>query len=337
MSAERRRFRTGALLPWVAIALSFTGAACASDPRSVSARDASSPLHLEREISLPGVKGRIDHLAIDLPGKRLFVSEVGNGSVEVIDLASGRSLIRIGALNGPQGIAWLPASGEFLVACEDGTVHFYSGRDYRETATIGLGSDADDVRVDPRNGRAVVGYGDGGLAVIDPASHRVVSRIQFKGHPEGFALAAGKAWVNDPDDGAVLALDLDDGKLLARWPTGLRRYNFPMALSADDKQVVIAYRLPAAMARIDAADGAVVATQDTCGDADDVYALGDRVLVVCGAGAVDVLRGDGSTIRVKTRAGARTGLYAPELDTLFVAAPTRGGGPAAIWQLRLAA
>ena len=29
-------------------------------------------------------------------------------------------------------------------------------------------SDADNIRIDPRNGDIVVGYGDGGLAIIDP-------------------------------------------------------------------------------------------------------------------------------------------------------------------------
>jgi DNA-binding beta-propeller fold protein YncE len=325
-----------AALQFAGAALLLGGAACASGVKTVSARDPSSPLRLESEIPLPGVNGRIDHLAVDLAGKRLFVAEVANGSAEVIDLRTGKSAARIGGLHEPQGIAWIPATGEFVVACGDGTVRFFSGRDYRETAAIDLGSDADDVRTDPRNGHVVVGYGDGGLAVIDPATHGVVSRVTFKGHPEGFALASGKAWVNDPDDGAVLALDLDGGKVLARWPTGLHRLNFPMALSADARELSIAYRLPAALARIDAANGTTRAIDDACGDSDDLFIVGTVTLVVCGAGHVDLVEGDRTEARVETRGGARTGLYVPELGSLFVALPARDGKPAAIWQLRFA-
>jgi hypothetical protein len=323
------------VLRGAAIALLLTGAACASEPKTVLARDPASPLRLEQEIPLPGVKGRIDHLAIDLEGKRLFVGEVANGSAEAIDLVAGKSLTRIGGLHEPQGVAWVPTTNEFVVACGDGSVHFYSGRDYRETATIDLGSDADDVRTDPRNGHIVVGYGDGGLAVIDPATHRVVSRITFKGHPEGFALWGGKAWVNDPDEGEVLALGLDAGTVLARWPTGMHRLNFPMAVSSDGKSIAIAYRLPAALARLDAANGTTLAMQDTCGDSDDLYFAGALTLVVCGAGHVDVVRGNEAEARVGTRGGARTGIYVPELGTLFVALPARRGQTAAIWALRL--
>jgi hypothetical protein len=40
----------------------------------------SALLTLEEEIALPGVEGRIDHFAVDVPGKRLFVAALGNGT-----------------------------------------------------------------------------------------------------------------------------------------------------------------------------------------------------------------------------------------------------------------
>jgi len=334
-SLSHKRVSGAGSLRAAVIALFLAGTACASHARTVSARDPSSPLRLAQAISLPQIKGRIDHLAIDLEGKRLFVGEVENGSTDVIDLATGKSLARVGGLRDPQGVAWIASTGEFLVACGDGTVHFYSGRDYRQTAAIDLGSDADDVRTDARNGHVVVGYGKGALAVIDPAARRVISRVIFKGHPEGFALHGGKAWVNDPDEGAVLAVDLDAGTALASWPTGVHRLNFPMAENSDGTRIAIAYRLPAALARIDTTTGKLLSMQDTCGDSDDLFFAGTLTLVVCGAGHVDVVRGSETEARVETRGGARTGLYVPELNTLYIALPSRGGQPAAIWALRL--
>ena len=316
--------------------LILTGSACAAAPKEIGANDPASPLKLVRAIELPGVKGRIDHLALDPEGKRLFVAEVANGSVDVIDLASGKVAARVGGLDEPQGIAWLAPTKEWVVACGGGTVLFYSAADNRETARIDLGDDADDVRLDPRNGHVVVGYGEGGLAVIDPANHKVISRTTFKGHPEGFELGGGKAWVNDPDQGSVLALDLDAGKLFDSWPTPGHSLNFPMALAHDGKSITIAYRFPAALARIDTASGKTLAVQRACGDSDDLYFVGERVLMVCGAGHVDVVRGEMIEARVETRGGARTGLYDPGMRSLYVALPARGGRPAAIWELRLA-
>jgi DNA-binding beta-propeller fold protein YncE len=221
-----------------------------------------------------------------------------------------------------------------VVACGDGSVHFYDQWDGREIASISLGDDADDVRVDERTGQVVVGYGSGGLATIDPESHKVVSRVTFKGHPEGFQLIGSKAFVNVPDDGAILAVDRDGQRVTARWSTGMHRLNFPMALDPSGRTAVIAYRLPATLARIDTRTGKTVTSQSVCGDSDDLYIDGAREMVICGAGHVDVLDGGQPIASVDTGGGARTGLFVPELKTIFVAVPARGQ-PASIWALRV--
>lgn len=315
---------------WVLAALATS--ACTAAPKRFSATDPRAPLVLERSIKLAGVAGRIDHLAADPIGKRLFVAEVANGSVDRVNLATARMDGRIGGLKEPQGVGWLPAQNEVVVACGDGSVRFYAADTLRPTGIILLGADADDVRIDPRNGHVVVGYGSGGLATIDPATHRITGRVMFNGHPEGFQLVGGRALVNVPDDGSILNVDLDNGKVLARWRTGLHRLNFPMAVAPGAGWFAVGYRLPAALARIDARTGRVLALHDTCGDADDLFIVKDRTFVICGAGHVDVVSGDRTVARIETGAGARTGLYVPELHALFVAVPARGK-PAAIWEL----
>jgi len=72
---------------------------CGARLRVVSATDPSSPLRLERMLTLPEVAGRIDHLALDTAHGRLFIAEYGNGTVDEIDLASGHVLGRIGGLD----------------------------------------------------------------------------------------------------------------------------------------------------------------------------------------------------------------------------------------------
>ena len=49
----------------------------------------TSPLHLEKEIPLPDVEGRIDHFSADVQGQRLFIAALENGTVEVIDIRKG--------------------------------------------------------------------------------------------------------------------------------------------------------------------------------------------------------------------------------------------------------
>lgn len=322
----------------MALALSALASttACQAAPRTFSADDAGSPLKLERKIPLPNVNGRIDHLAIDLAHHLLFVAEIANGTVDAVDLEAGRVAGRIAGLHEPQGIAVLPDGQQVVVACGDGTVHFYATADRHEIAQLSLGDDADNVRIDPRNGHIVVGYGGGGLAVIDPVMHQVLSRTSLPGHPEGFRLLDNKVFVNVPDRGAILMGDLDAGRITASWPTGLHRLNFPMAVDPAGQWFAVAYRLPAALQLRATGDGKVRTTEGACGDADDIFIDGDRLYLVCGAGHVDVVpiaHPETQTLRVATSPGARTGLFAPELKTLFVAAPARGGGTAAIWVL----
>ncbi len=318
-------------LPLIAIGLVAMASGCAAAPTTMNGNDPRSPLHLARTIALPNVKGRIDHLAIDLARLHLFVAEYGNGSVDEVDLASGRVVGRIVGLHEPQGIAWLPAQHELVVASGDGSVRFYAGDDRREVARIDLGDDADNVRLDARNGQVIVGFGGGGLATIDPASHHLLGRLLLAGHPEGFRLVGSRAYVNVPDRGSILAVDLDRGQITATWETGVHRMNFPMAVTASGDRIVVAYRLPAAISLLDA-KGQLAFTRSSCGDADDIFLDDGRTIVVCGAGHVDV--SDMATVdpgvRIATSPGARTGLLVPELQTLFVAAPARQG-PAAIW------
>src|SRR5262247_495907 len=74
---------------------------------------AGEPLVLEATIPLRDVSGRIDHMAVDLARRRLAVAELGNDTVDVIDLGSGRVMHRIADLKEPQGIAFATAADAF--------------------------------------------------------------------------------------------------------------------------------------------------------------------------------------------------------------------------------
>src|SRR4051812_35858023 len=73
-------------------------------------------LHRGRVIELPGVQGRIDHLAVDVEAKRLYVAALGNNSLEVIDVVTGKLSQSVPNLAEPQGIGVVPSSGNVVVA-----------------------------------------------------------------------------------------------------------------------------------------------------------------------------------------------------------------------------
>src|SRR4051794_19521533 len=95
-------------------------------PPAPSAAEQAAPLVLERTIPLKSVSGRIDHMTVDLGRKRLFVAELGNGTVDVVDLGTGLTVQRISGLKEPQGVGYDPAMDMMAVASAgDGSVHFY--------------------------------------------------------------------------------------------------------------------------------------------------------------------------------------------------------------------
>lgn len=299
------------------------------------------PLTLERTISLEGVVGRIDHLAIDLRHRRIFVAELGNGSVDAVDIDSGRSR-RITGLKEPQGIGYLPDRDLLVVASGgDGTVRFFGGQSLEPAGVIQLGDDADNVRVDPRSGLVAVGYGSGAIAFIDAARQAVVSTVALPAHPEGFRLDTDGPglFVNLPNAHSMFFADGKTGIVTKRLPAG-HAMNFPLALDPPSHTIAIAYRWPARLVLMDQVTGSVRQDLKSCGDADDVAfdASRGRIYVVCGSGSVDAFQkgagGYGPLPATATREGARTGLFVPELDRLFVAARATGKIGAALMVLR---
>src|SRR5882724_5499363 len=98
---------------------------------SVVSAEAADMLKLTKTISLPGVKGRFDHFAADVQGKRLFVAALGNNTLEVIDLAKGKRLKSISGLHKPTGVVYLPEVNQIGVANgDDGTFKLFDGASY---------------------------------------------------------------------------------------------------------------------------------------------------------------------------------------------------------------
>jgi len=317
-------------------------AAVLTAPAVAIAQTAGAPLVLEMKIPLGEVSGRIDHLAIDLSRQRLFVAELGNNSLGVVDLRAAKLLRTVSGMAEPQGVAYVPFVDSIYVANGgDGSVRVLRGDDLTPTGRIELGNDADNVRDDALRNRVLVGYGNGALAVIDAASQTKMTDLRLHGHPEGFQLddATSQIFVNVPDARQIEIVDLASkaSQSLATRDAGS---NFPMAIDRDGRRVLVVFRNPPTLMAFSMQERRLIAKLGTCSDADDVFVdpKRRRIYVSCGEGALDVLEQSGSEYRrlarISTIPGARTSLFVPELDRLFVAVRARSNEPAAIWVFR---
>jgi YVTN family beta-propeller protein len=324
-------------LGFICAALLFCSAGAAAPPTSGS-------LVLEAKIPLGDIRGRIDHFAVDLDRQRLYVAELGNDSVGVVDLAARKTIGTIPGVRAPQGIGYSHSSDTLYVASGgDGSVRLYSGRDSSVVGRIDLGSDADNVRVDDAAKLVYVGYGSGALAVIDSATRKMAPPIRLDAHPESFQLDSGdgRIFVNVPEIASIAVVDRQRLRRHAYWSTSGLRENFPMALDERGGRLFAVFRRPPRLGVLELSTGRLIAAVATCGDADDAFfdTRRQQVYVVCGDGFVDVIPVRTGPYRVAahiaTLAGARTGLYVPSLDRLFVGARAVLGSGAAVWVLRI--
>src|SRR5690348_17226911 len=145
-------------------------------------------LSLKGRIDLPDVNGRIDHFSADVQGRRVFVSALGNHTVEVIDAQAGKRIHSISGLDKPQGVYYDSSTHRLFVASDgDGTVKVFDGGSLQLLQTTRFSSDADNLRFDRRTHRVLVGYGEGALGFLDPDGKKA-GEIAVDAHPESFQL-----------------------------------------------------------------------------------------------------------------------------------------------------
>lgn len=283
-------------------------------------------------VALSGVTGRIDHLAVDTAGGRLFVAALGNNTIEVVDLKRREVVGHITGLHHPQGLGFIPATHTLVVAnADDPLVRFYDATTLKPVHEVRLGEDCDNVRVDAGARRVYVGYGDGAIAGLDLDANKVMD-VPVGAHPESFQLETRgpRIFVNVPDRGEVVVVDRAQQKVTAHWKVGAAAANFPMALDEPGGRLFIGCRRPARLLTLDLKSGATTGNVEIVADTDDLFYddTAKQVLVIGGGGAITIVDASGAlraADRTETSSGARTGLWIRDSRELIVAAPRRDG------------
>ncbi len=313
------------------------------------AREAA-PFNLLQTIPMPGVKGRLDHLDVDGAGRRLFVSGLEYGSVEVVDLKAGRWSRRITGLQQPQGILYARSLNKLFVASgQDGTLRVFRGDTLAPLATIPLEPGPNRLAFDSLKKLLYVGYGGkdagkpyGEVGGIDARAEKLLAQIQVAQHPAELLL--------DPSCRTLFAfifltsqvqvIDTAAQRVISTWKVSS---NGPGDAAYDDftHRLFIGTHTPPQMVAMNSFTGAEIAHLPTVQGMDGVFfdAARKRIYISGGRGLPN---GSISAYRVidadhyeplaptPTRPGAGTSFWSPQLDRYFVAAPASGNLPAAI-------
>ena len=297
------------------------------------AEDAMAP-KLVQKIPLPNVEGRIDHMAADVKGQRLFIAALGNNSVEVLGLSAGKHLRSITGLHEPQGIGFIPEFNKIFVANgKNGACDILDGSSFKLIKSVKFYDDADNVRYDATARRVYVGYGSGGLGIVDPVNGNQLGDIKLDAHPESFQLekSGPRIFVNLPSSQKIAVVNRETRTPIAAWPAMGAAANFPMALDQTHHRLFVGFRKPAKLAVFDTESGKQVAIVDSPGDADDIFYddVRQQIYISGGEGLVGVVQQQDAdhykTItKISTASGARTAVWVPEMKRLYLAVPHRG-------------
>lgn len=300
---------------------------------------ANQPLKLEKTIELPDVQGRIDHMSLDIAGQRLFVSALGNNTVEVVDLKAGKRANTISGLKEPQGALYVPDKNRLFVASgKDGTVKIFDGTSLQLLKTIEYGDDADNLRYDAARQRVYVGFGSGALGELDTDGQKI-AETKLDAHPESFQLEKGSSriYVNLPGSRKVTVVEREAHSVATSWGMGLTLGNYAMALDEADHRLFVVSRVPARLVVVDTGTGKVLQKLPAVGDCDDIFfdEARKRVYATGGEGAISVFEQQDADhykeiARTPTVKGARTSFFSLDLGRLYVAVRRQGSTPAQI-------
>ena len=298
----------------------------------VHARE-SSALRMVQTIALPNLEGRIDHMAVDVKGQRLFIAALGNDSVEILDLNAGKHFKSIAGLHEPQGVSFIPEFNKLLIAnAKTGACDIFDGSSFERIKSVKFSDDADNIRYDSNEQRLYVGYGNGGLGIIDAKNGNHVGDIRLDAHPESFQLekSGPRIFVNLPDAKKIGVFNREKRTVITTWETAGAMANFPMALDETHHRLFVGFRKPAKLTVFDTESGKSLANLDTVGDADDIFYDGSRqrIYIAGGDGFLSIFQQLDPDhyeplTKISTAAGARTALFVPEFNRLYLAVPHR--------------
>jgi len=307
-------------------------------------------LRLVQTISMPNVKGRIDHMEVDLDSKRLFIAAVENGSMEVVDLGAGKWTRSVHGFKTPTEMSYVPELNKVFVASrDDGMVRVFRGDSLDLIDSVKLELGVNRIVYDPARKYLYVGYGAklagfdyGRVGIIDARSNKLLGDMVVEAHPSQILLdnAAHRIVVAVWELGRIDVFDARDRQVVLTWTTGGQSGD--MALDQTHHRLFVATRnAPQMMIVYDSESGQEVARLPADGRMNGVYYDGwhKRIYVTCGrglpAGFIFVYEQKDADHyefigKVPTGPGAGTSFWVPQLNRFYVAVPAAEKQEAAV-------
>jgi len=308
------------------------------------------PLRLVQTILLPNVKGRLDHMDVDVKRKRLFVAGLENGTLEVVDLQAGKWVRSIPGFEKPQGALYVPELNKLFVASgDDGMLRVFWGDTLDLLDPIQLDRGPNRVVYEPHSKLVYVGYGGkdagkdyGEVGIIDAKKDKRIGDIKVVAHPSELLLdrSGTTLFVFIAIANQIQVIDTNKRQIVSTWQVSSQRPG-DAAFDESTSRLFIGTRTPPKMIVMDSKSGKEVAHFPTADGMDGVYFDTTRKRIyVSGGRGLDTgyvyayqqkdANSYGIASKIPTKPGAGTSFWSPELDRYYVAAPAHDNEQAAV-------
>jgi hypothetical protein len=296
-----------------------------------------SPTHT---IPLPTMQGGFNHMSVDPGQQRLFAAAPTNGTIEIVDLKTGKALRSLEGER-PAAVRFAPEFDQ-LYATRGQSVYIYDGKSLDQIAKVSLESSLDELQYDPRAKRLYVGVmapDKTAIAIISLPDGKRLGEIKLPGKPQGFIVEqhGKRIFANIPALKRIAVMDRESRTLLEPWSLAGNEANYPIDLDEDRHRLFVGCRRPARMVVFDTGTGNPVANIAINGDTDDLFydSVRKRVYVSSGDGSIDLIEQRDadhyqSLGRIPTVAGARTSTLSVALNLFCLGVPRRGSDAAEI-------
>ena len=309
------------------------------------------PLRLVQTIPLPNVKGRMDHLGVDIKGQRLFAAALDNNTLEVIDLKAGKRVLSIPGQSKPQGVFYSPDFNRLFVDNGgDGTCKMYTGDTFKLIDSVPLGEDADHVGYDPATKYLYAGYGDvksGALGIIDTSTNKHVGDIKVDGRPGGIKIekSGPRIFLRFAGTGNLAVVDREKREVISTWPVTAAKASNSLAFDETNHRLFDGTSNPPLLIVFDTESGKQIAQLEGVVGIDDTwYDAASKRIYTSGGRESDTGKPPGFVYvyqqkdadhyeliaKVPTRPNSQTSILVPELNRYYVSASSNDTQEAAI-------
>jgi DNA-binding beta-propeller fold protein YncE len=308
---------------------------------------AQQPLRLAQSIEMPEVPAGpyADHMAVDLRGHRLFTTPQANKAVDVLDLRTGKVLHTITGFSNPHAILYREDKDQlFITDGGTGELKVFDAATYQQVKSIKLELDADGIGYDEQtgylyvsNGGEAAGKDHSFISIIDTARAEKVGDIRVDSPVlEAMVIdhAKNRLYINLPDSSSIAVIDIEKRAVIATWPLTMGKKNMAFALNSAHHRLYVGCRDTAVRGSIvvvDTETGKELERLPMGGWVDSMFYDAERKRIYASSGVGEVYtyqrQSDGRYKELEatdTAVMAKTSLYSPELQRLFVAVPHLG-------------